>query len=382
MALESPRMKLRLLALLAALATAAPAAAAEGVVSTPEIEARAWFVQNATTGEVLLAQKADERVPIASITKLMTVIVALTRLDLDDVVAVHPQAARTEGATMNLQPGERVRVEDLVEGALVESANDAARALAFAAEDSEQRFVARMNATAKLYGLRDTSFANPTGLDGSGHYSSARDVTLLARRAMHNPTIRRIVRLRTVDAAGRRLDTWNDLLGRFPGLLGVKTGHTTAAGWSQVAAARSPGLTIYATILGSPTRKERNSDLAELLAWGLAQYRLVEAVSTERTYARAALPYGKAPLRLVADKPLLKVVRVHRPLVERVVAPATLDLPVRKGERVGEVRVFAAGKLLGTRPLVAAESVEKPGLASRVGWYARETASNIWDIVT
>jgi D-alanyl-D-alanine carboxypeptidase (penicillin-binding protein 5/6) len=370
-------MKLRLLAFAVALALAAPAAAAD-----PQIEARAWFVQNATTGEVLLAQKADERVPIASITKLMTVVVALTRLELDDVVTVDPQAAQTEGATMNLQPGERIRVEDLVEGALVESANDAARALAFAAESSEQKFVARMNETARLIGLRDTSFANPTGLDGAGHYSSAHDVTLLARRAMHDPTIRRIVRLRTVEAAGRRLDTWNDLLGRFPGLLGVKTGHTTAAGWSQVAAARSPGLTIYATILGSPTRKERNSDLAELLAWGLAQYRVVDAVSAERTYARAELPYGKAPLRLVAEKPMLRVVRLRRPLVERVVAPASLDLPVRKGERVGEVRVYTAGKLLGTRALVAAESVEKPGLASRVGWYAGETVSNIWGLVT
>jgi D-alanyl-D-alanine carboxypeptidase (penicillin-binding protein 5/6) len=199
---------------------------------------------------------------------------------------------------------------------------------------------------------------------------------------MQNPTIRRIVRLRDVQAAGRRLDTWNDLLGRFPGLIGVKTGHTRAAGWSQVAAARGRGLTIYAAILGSPTRAERNSDLAELLAWGLAQYRVVEAISPERTYARASLPYGKASLPLVAEKPLLKVVRVHAPLFERVVARAGLELPVRKGERLGEVRVYAGKKLLGTRPLVAARSVERPGLASRVGWYAGETLSNVWDLVS
>nr|MDQ4029945.1 hypothetical protein [Actinomycetota bacterium] len=152
--------------------------------------------------------------------------------------------------------------------------------------------------------------------------------------------------------------------------------------WSQVAAARGRGLTIYAAILGSPTRAKRNSDLAELLAWGLAQFRVVPAVSTERIYARARLPYGKAPLRLVAEKRLLKVVRVREPLVERVVAPASLQLPVRKGQRLGQVQIFAGEKLLGTRALVAAESVEKPGLASRVGFYAGETLSNVWSMLS
>jgi D-alanyl-D-alanine carboxypeptidase (penicillin-binding protein 5/6) len=199
---------------------------------------------------------------------------------------------------------------------------------------------------------------------------------------MQRPPIREIVRRRTAEAGGRTLHTWNDLLGRFPGLIGVKTGHTRAAGWSQVAAARGQGLTIYAAILGSPTRAQRNSDLAELLAWGLAQYRVVDAVSTERTYARAALPYGKQPVRLVAERRLLRVVRVGEPLVERVVAPASLELPVRKGQRVGEVRIYAGEQLLGTRPLVAAASVEKPGLASRAGWYAGETLANAWGLFT
>jgi hypothetical protein len=109
---------------------------------------------------------------------------------------------------------------------------------------------------------------------------------------------------------------------------------------------------------------------------------VVAAVSTERTYARASLPYGKRPLRVVAEKRLLKVVRVGEPLVERVVAPSWLELPVRKGQRVGEVRVYAGKQLLGSRALVAAASVEKPGLASRVGWYAGEAASNVWSVFT
>ena len=371
-------MKLRLLAVAAALALAAPASAAD-----PQVDARAWLVQNGTTGEVLLEHAADRRVPIASITKLMTVLVALEHAQPDDVVVADGRAAAVGESTIHLRPGERITVRDLVEACLIQSANDAAHALAYAiGKGDEQAFVALMNEKAQALGLADTHFVRPDGLDVAGHVSSARDVTKLARVAMQRPLIREIVGRRSAEAAGRTLFTWNDLLGRFPGLLGVKTGHTTAAGWSQVAAARGPGLTVYATILGSPTREERNSDLAELLAWGLAQYRVVEAISADRTYARAGLPYGKAPVRLVAEKPLLRVVRIRRPPVERVVAPSSLELPVRKGQRVGEVRVYAAGELLGARPLVAAESVDRPGLAGRVGWYAGETASNVWSLIT
>ena len=230
-----------------------------------------------------------------------------------------------------------------------------------------------MNRKAAQLGLRDTHFVRPDGLDVAGHVSSARDVTKLARVAMNDPTVRSIVRLRSAEAAGRNLFTWNDLLGRFPGLIGVKTGHTSAAGWSQVAAARGRGLTVYATILGAPTRSSRNADLSQLLAWGLSRYRVVPLVQEGRVYARASLPYGKAPVALVASRPAVKVVRIERPLVERVVAPMSLELPVRKGQRVGVVRVYDGRKLLATRPLVARRSVEAPGRMSKVGWYAKET---------
>jgi D-alanyl-D-alanine carboxypeptidase (penicillin-binding protein 5/6) len=194
---------------------------------------------------------------------------------------------------------------------------------------------------------------------------------------MNDPTVRSIVRLRSAEAAGRSLFTWNDLLGRFPGLIGVKTGHTSAAGWSQVAAARGRGLTVYATILGAPTRASRNADLGELLAWGLSRYRVVPVVQEGRVYARATLPYGKAPVALVASRPAVKVVRIERPLVERIVAPMSLELPVRKGQRVGVVRVYDGRNLLATRPLVARRSVDAPGRMAKAGWYAKETLRNV-----
>jgi D-alanyl-D-alanine carboxypeptidase (penicillin-binding protein 5/6) len=371
-------VKPRLLVAVAALAVVAPSSAAP-----PDVTARAWVVQNAATGEVLLHREDRTRLPIASITKLMTVLVALEHVRLDEVVTVVPHAASVGEATIHLRAGERVAVRDLAEAALIQSANDAAWALAVhVGRGSVSRFVALMNAKALRLGLTDTQFVRPDGLDAQGQFSSARDVTKLARVAMNKPAVRAIVRLRSGEAAGRPLHTWNDLLGSFPGLIGVKTGHTRGAGWSQVAAARGRGLTIYATILGSPTRAQRNSDLAELLAWGLSRYRVVELVGTERVYASATVPYGRPAVRLVAEESLVRVVRVGRPLLERVVAPAAVALPVVKGARLGSVEVWVGDELVGRRALVAAEGVGKPDFAGRVRWYAGRTLDNAWELFT
>lgn len=372
-------MRRPLLVSLAALVLAAPAAA----VSVPTVTARAWLVQNGSTGEVLLDHAGSRRLPIASITKLMTVLVALERTRPTDVVTVAPAAAAVGESSVNLRPGERVGVRDLVEAALIQSANDAAWALALhVGGGSADRFVALMNRKAQALGLRETHFVRPDGLDAPGHVSSARDVTRLARIAMRRPVIRAIVARRTDVAAGRRLATWNDLLGRFPGVVGVKTGHTTLAGWSQVAAVRGPGYTLYATILGSPSRGGRNADLAELLEWGLDQYRVVPAVDTRTVYARAETPYGRGTVVLIAERPLRRLVRVGRALALRVVAPRFVSLPVRRGARLGRVDVLAGGRVVGSRPLVAGRTVERPGFFGRARWTAGRTLHELGSLVT
>ena len=370
-------MGIRLLVLAAAAAVLAPTAFA---AAPPPVSARAYVVENAATGEVL-ARKADrERLPMASLTKLMTVDIVLRRLPPAAVVSVDPAAAAVGESSVQLVPGERLSVQDLVKAALIQSANDAADALAYAVGRGDvARFIGLMNARARALGLRDTHYARPDGLDAPAHFSSARDVTRLAEVAMHSPVVRSIVRERTdTIAGGRVLHTWNDLLGSFPGLIGVKTGHTAAAGWCEVGAARGHGFTIYATVLGSPTRSVRNADLAALLRWGLAQYHVVPVVQARRVYATARVGWGRGPLALVAERPLARAVRIDRPLVERVVAPEAVELPVFRGEKLGTVSVFAGRRLVGTRSLVAASSVARPGLGGRVGWYARRTVHHLW----
>lgn len=356
------------------LALCSPAAAA-----TPGVDARAYLVMNGTTGEVLLARGAHERLPIASITKLMTALVAIDRAKPGEVVTVDPDAAGVSGSTIRLRAGERLPVRDLLAAALIQSANDSAVALAEHVGDGNgAAFVTLMNRRAQALGLSETRFVRPDGLDVAGHYSSAWDVTQLGLHAMQEPLIRRLVRQESATiSGGRSLHTWNDLLGEFPGVYGVKTGHTSGAGWNQVAVARGNGVTIYATILGSPSRAVRNADLEELLAWGMSRYAVVPLAPPGRVYGRVPVTYGEQAVPVVAARPLRRAVRIGRPLVQRVVLTDLVDLPVRRGDVLGELRVYDRGKLLGRAPLVAAVDRKEPGAVDRVKWYASRTASHI-----
>jgi D-alanyl-D-alanine carboxypeptidase len=370
--------------LLAVAALALVVTAPAGAV-VPSVDARAFLVQDATTGEVLAQHNASARVPIASLTKLMTLLLTLkTGVKLSSVVTVQPDAANVGESSIHLKAGERITVSDLLKGALIQSANDAADALAdYVSHDNEAAFVARMNAEARRLGLRGSHFVRPDGLDAPGHLSTAHDVTLLARLLMRYPVVRAIVRQREATIAGdRQLHTWNDLLGVFRGLVGVKTGHTSNAGWCEVADVRRDGLDVYATILGSPSRGQRNSDLAALLRWALAVERPAWVIAPGHAYAHVPVAYGRGAVGLVAGRGIVRPVRVDRPLVVRVVAAGEATLPLTRGTRLGEVRVFSGRKLVARQPLVAERSISRPGVAGRVGYYARRTLSHIADWFT
>ena len=354
---------------------------APALASPPPVHASAYEIQDARTGDVLASYHAHAHLAIASITKLMTVLVALEHHKLTDVVNADPRAAIVGESTINLRPYERISVHDLVDGALIQSANDAAAALALSVSPDFRSFAVLMNAKARALGLRDTHFVRPDGLDVPDAYSSAADVTKLGRVAMRNRVIRDTVDEQTAQiSGGRTLHTWDDLLSLFPQTFGVKTGHTAQAGWCQVAAARGRGATIYATLLGSPDRTTRNTDLESLLIWGLAQFRIVPLVQAGRPYATVQLPYGRAPLELVAPRGQDGSARIDHGLTEKVVAPVAVSLPVRQGEELGLVQVWDGGRLVATRRLVASRTVNKPSAIRRLGWYAGRTLHHLADI--
>jgi serine-type D-Ala-D-Ala carboxypeptidase (penicillin-binding protein 5/6) len=359
---------------LAFLALSAPAAAA-----TPDVDARAYVVMNGATQEVLLARNAHDRLPVASITKLMTALLTVANARPNDVVVVDSEAAGVTGSTIGLRAGERLRVRELLAASLIQSANDSAVALGeYIEARTGEPFAELMNSRAQSLGLEDSRFVRPDGLDVAGQYSSALDVTKLGLVAMREPLIRALVRQESATiSGGRRLNTWNDLLGEFPGVFGVKTGHTSVAGWSQVAAARGNGVTIYATVLGSPSRSVRNADLEELLGWGMSRYAVVPLAPAGRVYGRVDVTYGEEAVPVVAARPLRRAVRIGRPLVQRLVLPSQVELPVRRGDVLGELRVYERNRLLGRAPLVAAEDRDAPSAVERVKWYAGRTLSHI-----
>jgi D-alanyl-D-alanine carboxypeptidase (penicillin-binding protein 5/6) len=368
------------LAALCCLVTTCYLAVPSAAAPPPAVDARAGVLEDGC-GQVLAAANAGRPRAIASITKLMTVLVVLDHRRLSDVVTVDARAAAVGQESIALEPGEQLTVADLIRGALIQSANDAAVALALATSPNLPAFANVMNAKARALGLRHSHFVRPDGLDAPGEHASAADVTTLAREAMRVPFIRRTVAESTaVIGGGRVLHTWNDLLGVVPGVIGVKTGHTDDAGWSQVAADRSDGMTIYATILGSPTRSRRNADLERLLSWAEAEFRPVDALRAGRAYAAIPVPYGQQPLELVTPTRLRAVLRPGQPLTERVVAPTFATLPVRRGDVLGRIEVWSGRHLLGKRPLVAARDVRRPGLAGRARWYARRTVHHIADL--
>jgi D-alanyl-D-alanine carboxypeptidase (penicillin-binding protein 5/6) len=353
----------------------------EAAEDPPVIRAKAAVLADAE-GHFLYAQNVDRRMAMASITKVMTALVTLDRARPQGMVTVGAAAPGIGESTFDLQPGERLRVRDLLKAALVQSANDAAYALAnYVGHGKVGRFVRWMNAKAAELGLTNTHYVRPDGLDIKGHYSSARDTLTLAREAMKRPLFRAIVGTRGGVVAGRQLYVWNDLLDTYPGAVGIKTGHTDRAGWSQVAAAKREGVTLYAVLLGGPSRARRNRDLADLLDWGFAHFGRVRVVQGGRTYATAEVPFSDDRVELLTETGARATVFLGRPLVERVVAPERLEPPIQLGQAVGEVRIYDGDKLVASRSLVASQSLGEPGLGERLGWYAGRALDEAGDML-
>ena len=349
----------------------------------PRVSASAWYLVG-EDGGVLAARNERQRRAIASITKLMTALVVLERAGLSDVVRVSPSAARVGESTIYLRPGEELTVAQLLRGMLVPSANDAAEALAlYVGGGSMERFVRLMNAKASALGLADTHFQNPHGLDQAGHVSSARDATVLVRYALGVPFLRDALGRETFSLPGRpTFESTDDLLTSWPPLVAGKTGHTREAGWSEAAAASGRGATVYGTVLGSDSRSARNDGLRDLLTYGLSRYRRVQAIDSSRAYARPETGYGRGEVDLVAPRSIVRTIRVEAALTERVVAPESVELPVRKGQRLGRVDIYDGRRLVASSVLVAAIGVSEPGVVGKALWFATRTAENLWEIVT
>lgn len=238
----------------------------------------AAMVMDARTGEIIHSQNADTRLHPASLTKMMTLYVAFQaiqrgEISLDTEVTITAEAANEPPSKLGLRAGQRIRLRYLLRAAAVKSANDAATAIGIAISGSQPAFAARMNATAQAMGLRDTHFVNMHGLTVQGHYSSARDMTILGRHMIYDyPQYYNLFSRRTADAGIAEVANTNRrFLDSYPGADGIKTGFTNAAGYNIVASAERGQVRIIATVFGGTSTANRNARVSELLDMGFAR---------------------------------------------------------------------------------------------------------------
>ncbi|MBQ2718954.1 MAG: D-alanyl-D-alanine carboxypeptidase [Clostridia bacterium] len=341
--------------LILALALAAPlfAVAAE---PSAVLSAECAVLTDATTGRILFGKNADKRHPMASTTKIMTALVALERCPLDTVVTIRLEAVGVEGSSVYLKAGDRYTMEALLHALLLQSANDAAEAIAYAVAGGVEPFVALMNEEAAALGLTDTHFDNPHGLDGDTHYTTAAELAAITRKALEHPDLARIVSTRryvfaTVEGeSARTLINHNKLLHLYEGAVGVKTGFTKRCGRCLVSAATRDGLTLIAVTLDAPSDWH---DHAALLDYGYAT--LESRVLAEPHSLSLSVPvFGRDTTVTVTNSEEIRLTLERTapsplPVYELFPAP---PLPVTKGALAGYVTYTATDGSSVTSPLV------------------------------
>jgi D-alanyl-D-alanine carboxypeptidase (penicillin-binding protein 5/6) len=354
--------------LLPALATAAP------IPPPPRLEARSWILMDAQSGRVITSHDADERVDPASLTKIMTAYAVFHALDegkltLDTNLPVSERAWRAEGSRMFVEVGNRVRVEDLLKGMIVQSGNDASIVLAEGIGGTEESFAALMNAYGAKLGMKHSHFENSTGLPGEEHLVTARDMAILARAVIQEfPEYYRWYSQREFTWNNITQPNRNGLLDRDPSVDGMKTGHTDAAGYCLVSSAQRDGMRLIAVVMGTSGFKAREDASLALLSYGfnffetrriyprgteLARPRVYGAEDGEAAVGLREEFYATVPRGRAAD---VTVSLDFRP---------RLQAPLAASDPVGRVRARLDGKLVAVQDLYPLEDVPEGGFVRR-----------------
>lgn len=335
------------------------------VFADGECPAKAMVVIEASTGRVLEEKNKDDRLAMASTTKIMTALVTCKNTEnFDEVVTIHDNAVGIEGTSMYLRKGEKLTVKELLFGLMLPSGNDAAMALAYHIGGGEEKFVEMMNAQASELGLKNTHFANPHGLDADGHYTSALDLALITAEGMKNDMFREIIATKNVRVTGskenepRLLSNKNRLLKTLDGCTGVKTGFTDNAGRCFVCSCNRDGMTLISVVLNCGPMFEESARLMNLCFEKFKMYGLLE-------------PYAQGDSILVTngDQEFVQTVTKHGfsyPLTDeefqsvKIVRnqPEILDAPVVKEQKIGEIEIYLDKDLLFKENIYTMENVK------------------------
>ncbi len=347
----------RLLSATAAIALVAAftvPARAEGEVS---VSAKSAILLEANTGQVLYEKNPDERMQIASTTKLMTALVALENSSLDDIVEVDPAAQGVEGSSMYLRAGERLTMRELLYGLMLESGNDAAVAVACHISGGVQEFSKLMNERAESLGLENTHYVNPHGLTEEGHYSSARDLALLMAEAMNNSLFAQLASTRSISFGDRTFKNHNKLMWSYEGMLSGKTGYTEAAGRTLVTCAERDGMRLICVTLRDG---DDWNDHVALYDMAFGRWKLVRLASAGEVAARVPVVSGLADSVPVAARESVCLLVDKAAEVELVPElPPFVYADVTAGERAGSLVALLDGEEAARAELYFAEDVGK-----------------------
>lgn len=348
---------------------AAPAVSDMGIEDgSLKLSCKSAILMEATTGTVLYTQNAEEALPPASVTKIMTLLLIMEAVDsgsvhLTDTVTVSANAASMGGSQVYLKEGEQMVLEDLLKSVVIASANDAAVALAEYLCGSVTAFVDKMNERASQLGMSNTTFENVTGLDDTAqnHLTSAGDIALMSRALISHPTILQYssIWMDSIRDGAFGLTNTNRLVRFYPGCTGLKTGSTSKAGFCISVTAERDGFSLICVIMGAESRDVRNAAAVSLLDWGFANYGLYTAPAgnaapipvTGGVRNGCGLEYGAFSCVL----PKSKLASVE----QKILLPEGIAAPICKGDVIGTVYYLSEGEQIGQVNVVASESVEK-----------------------
>ncbi len=336
------------------------------------LDAKAAVLMEEGSGQILYESNPDEQIPIASVTKVMTMLLIMEAVDsgkitLDDMVTVSENAMSYGGSTMFLEAGEQLSVHDMMKGIAVASANDGCVAMAEHLSGSESAFVDMMNAKAQELGMENTHFMNTNGLDEDNHYSSARDVAIMSRELIKHKTVFNYtsIWMDTLRGGKFQLANTNKLIRFYDGANGLKTGSTSKALCCLSAAAKRNDMQLIAVVLGAPTSDKRFSSAKSLLDYGFANYAVNTQITAGEEVQRVQVEKGvEKEVGIVAGDTYKTLVKkgTEDNITKEIILDEAITAPLEAGQRVGTMKISRNDEILCEVPLNTANAVEKKGI--------------------
>ncbi|WP_051496701.1 D-alanyl-D-alanine carboxypeptidase family protein [Halomonas sp. BC04] len=356
------------------------------IPAPPQIAAKSWFLMDADSGRVLIEHNADERLPPASLTKLMTAYLVERELDrgnisMDDMVRVSENAWRTGGSKMFIEVDTEVSIRDLLYGIIIASGNDASVAVAEHLAGGEAPFADLMNQHATRLGLQNTNFTNATGLPHPEQYSSARDMALLSQYIINDyPEHYAVYAEKYFTYSDIRQPNRNRLLWRDPSVDGLKTGWTTEAGYGLVASAKRDDMRLISVVMGTSSEESRAQETQKLLSYGFRYYETLNLYEQGAVLNTPRIWGGERnELRVGVDENVFMTVPRARnqELSARLDIRQDINAPISQGARVGTLEVRLGDDIVGEQALVALESIEEGNIFKRLFDQVRRFFSNL-----